>query len=77
METVKKYFTAGLGIGTIIVGLVFANCWNDLNERFVTETQANEENMKIISELSNRIDDKNSEITELKAKIKELESQPK
>lgn len=77
METIKKYFTAGLGIGTIIVGLVFANCWNDLNERFVTETQANEENMKIISELSNRIDDKNSEITELKAKIKELESQPK
>ena len=77
METIKKYFIAGLGVGTIIVGLIFANCWNDLNERFVTETQANEENMKIISELSNRIDDKNNEITELKAKIKELESQPK
>ena len=48
-----------------------------MNERFVTETQANEENMKIISELSNRIDDKNSEITELKVKIKEMENQPK
>lgn len=77
METIKKYFIAGLGVGTIIVELIFANCWNDLNERFVTETQANEENMKIISELSNRIDDKNSEITELKVKIKEMENQPK
>ncbi len=74
METIKKYFIAGLGVGTIIVGLIFANCWNDLNERFV---QTNDENMKIISELSNRIDDKNQEISELKAKIKELERQPK
>ena len=74
METIKKYFIAGLGVGTIIVGLIFANCWIDLNERFV---QTNDENMKIISELSNRIDDKNQEISELKAKIKELEIQPK
>lgn len=39
METIKKYFIAGLGVGTIIVGLIFVNCWNDLNDRFVRIVQ--------------------------------------